>query len=91
MTDFMVKELEALGCEEVRRVALGDQELEGQTLKLPDAVLASYGNDPKKVRFSEYEPKRFLRALTRASSLPLLLRASRSLFAFVRPEPQGSE
>jgi len=36
-------ELKALGCEEVKKVPLGEQVLEGQTLQLPPAILASYG------------------------------------------------
>ncbi|KAL7415837.1 CNDP dipeptidase [Mrakia frigida] len=48
MADFMYSELKALGCEEVKKVPLGEQILEGQTLQLPPAILASYGNDPKK-------------------------------------------
>jgi len=37
-------ELKALGCEEVKKVPLGEQILEGQSLQLPPAILASYGS-----------------------------------------------
>jgi hypothetical protein len=43
MGDFMYSELEALGCHNMQKIALGTQELEGKTLDLPPAILASYG------------------------------------------------
>ncbi|CED82933.1 cndp dipeptidase [Phaffia rhodozyma] len=48
MADFMASQLESLGCDIVKKVPLGEQVLEGQTLQLPPAVLASLGDDPKK-------------------------------------------
>lgn len=47
MADFLVDQLEALGAT-VTKAPLGMQELEGQTLELPPAVLATLGNDPAK-------------------------------------------
>jgi hypothetical protein len=43
MGDFMYSELESLGCHNIHKIALGTQELEGKTLDLPPAILASYG------------------------------------------------
>lgn len=47
MADFIKCELEALGVT-VRLVPLGKQLLDGQSIDLPPAILASIGNDPKK-------------------------------------------
>lgn len=47
MAAFLDEQLKSYGVE-TKLVELGDQEIEGQTLKLPPAILGSIGTDPKK-------------------------------------------
>ena len=47
MAAFLDEQLQAYGVE-TKLVELGDQEIEGQTLKLPPAILGRIGKDPKK-------------------------------------------
>ncbi|TRM67091.1 hypothetical protein BD626DRAFT_484722 [Schizophyllum amplum] len=47
MSNWLNAQLQALGVD-TKQVDLGTQELEGQTLQLPPAVLGSIGKDPKK-------------------------------------------
>ncbi|KZP12927.1 CNDP dipeptidase [Athelia psychrophila] len=47
MAAFLDEQLRSYGLE-TKLVELGDQEIEGQTLKLPPAILGSIGTDPKK-------------------------------------------
>jgi len=47
MVEWTDKQLKALGFETVIK-DVGDQVLEGKTIKLPPVILASRGNDPNK-------------------------------------------
>lgn len=47
MTSFLDNELKSVGVE-TKLVELGEQQLEGKTLKLPPAILGKIGSDTKK-------------------------------------------
>lgn len=47
MTSFLDHELKSVGVE-TKLVELGEQQLEGKTLKLPPAILGKIGSDTKK-------------------------------------------
>lgn len=83
MAAFLDEQLKSYGVE-TKLVELGDQEIEGQTLKLPPAILGSIGTDPKKKTVLIYghydvQPVRSLnRALMLCSKISRTLRVGRN-------------